>query len=167
LNPRSLLESLPTIQELCHLFIHDGPGTNLNLRSAKDDLFGELGMIKRLDPQYGAYGYLLNRPAVELILKSRVISYINTPDWPYLWPRKIRFYQSKLVFFSHPKDTSMSIIGQRINAEAKVINQLPNFLRVISGMKLGIGFRELLHKEITLKISRLTLQIFRKMRFLN
>jgi len=161
-NPKSFLEALPIVKEACHVFVHDGPGTNFNLMTSRHDSLGQLGMAKRLDPQYGAYGYLLNRAAVRLILESKVVSHINTPDWPYLWPHAIKFYQSKTVFFTHPKDMSMSIIGERINAESTIINQLPNPLRVLAGIKLGLSVREVLGKEITLKLLRLPLQILRK-----
>jgi len=161
-NPKVLLEAMPTVKEPCHVFVHDGPGTNLNLMTSTHNSLGQMGMMRRLDPQYGAYGYLLNRAAVILILRSKVISHINTPDWPYLWPRAIKFYQSNIVFFTHPKDMSMSIIGERINAESKITKQLPNPLRVLAGIKVGLSLREVLGKEITLKLLRLSLQILRK-----
>jgi hypothetical protein len=164
-NPKLLLEALPIVKEPCHLFVHDGPGTNLNLKNARNDPLTEMGMTQRLDPQYGAYGYLLNRAAVTQILKSKVVSYINTPDWPYLWPPAMKFYQSKIVFFTHPKDMSMSIIGERVNTDAKFINQLPNLLRIKSGIRIGLSLREVYHKEITMKLLRLFYQTIRKIGF--
>lgn len=164
-NPKSLLEKMPITNRPCHIFLHDGPGTNLNLWSAGSDPLSGLGMIRRLDPQYGAYGYALNRAAVGLILKSKTVRYINTTDWPYLWPRRIKFYKSDKVFFMHPEDMSMSIIGERVNAQAQLINQLPSFFRFISGVKLGIGVRETFYREVTLKLIRLTFQIAKKIGF--
>ena len=163
-NPKPLFENLPILRKPCQIFLHDGPGTNLNLRTKKKDLLGRLGMIKRLDPQYGAYGYALNRASVELIMKSKVLTHINTPDWPYLWPKKIHFYQSDRVYFSHPVDMSMSIIGERINTQARLTNQLPNFMRIIYGLRLGIDAREILHTELFLKLRRLSLQVAKKSR---
>lgn len=164
-NPTHLLGAMPVVKEPCHVFVHDGPGTNLNLKISRDNPLGKMEMVRRLDPQYGAYGYLLNRAAVELILKSKVISHINTPDWPYLWPASMRFYKSKIVYFTHPKDLSMSIIGERVNAEAKFINQLPNFLRIRAGIEVGLSAREVYHKEITMKLLRLFYQTLRKLGF--
>jgi len=165
-NPKHLLEALPIVKEPRHVFVHDGPGTNLNLKNAKNDPLSELAMTQRLDPQYGAYGYLLNRAAVTQILQSKVVSYIDTPDWPYLWPPDMKFYQSRIVFFTHPKDMSMSIIGERINADAKFINQFPNLLRITEGIRIGLTPREVYHKEIAMKLLRLFYQTIRKIGFL-
>ena len=161
-NPSMLLNRLPITDTPCHIFLHDGGGTNLNIRSPRNNLLHEMGMIKRLDPQYGAYGYLLNRRAAELILKSKAVSLLQTADWPYLWPREIEFYQSKIIYFTHPEDLSQSLIGNRTNAEAKLISQLPNFLRIFIGIRLGIGARQVIHREVILKLQRISLQIKRK-----
>jgi hypothetical protein len=160
LDPSPLIKKLPTSDKPLQIFLHDGPGSNLLFR--QDRILKELGLSRRLDPQYGAYGYLLNRSAVSKILKSPIKDLINTPDWPYFWPRDIRFFVSSHVYFSHPKDLSFSIIGERINKEAKLMSQIPNFSRIIQGQKFSSDFRHLFYKEFSLKLLRISLQLWKK-----
>lgn len=162
LDPTPLLQDLTQLTCPVQIFIHDGPGTDLPVAFKEHAGISEANFVKKLDPQYGAYGYLLNRCAAEEVLKSKISTYINTPDWPYLWPTNISFYHSKKTYISHPEDHSMSIIGERINAEAKILNLLPSLLRVVRGMKLGLSFSDLIKREIVLKFRRLFLQLLRK-----
>jgi len=160
LDPSPLIKRLPTSDKPLHIFLHDGPGTNLPFR--QDGILKEFDLSRRLDPQYGAYGYLLNRSAVSKILKSPVRDLINTPDWPYFWPRDIKFYVSSDVYFSHPKDLSTSIIGERINKEAKLSSQIPKWSKIIQGQKISPDFRHILYKEFSLKLLRVSLQIWKR-----
>jgi hypothetical protein len=162
LDPTPLINNLPKTDEPIHIFIHDGPGTNLPL--PRNHSLEKLGLSRRLDPQYGAYGYVLNQAAVSEILKSPIKLLINTPDWPYFWPRNIKFFTSKDVYFSHPKDTSMSIIGDRINKAANLRNQFPSLRKVKAGLKFYSDIRHIVYKEIYSKICRITLQVWKKSR---
>ena len=159
-NPEHFFDSLPKMKQPIQIFLHDGPGTNLKLNEFSK--LKTLGLTRRLDPQYGAYGYMLNKPAVQLILNSKVTRLISSADWPFLWPRKIKFYVSNQVYFSHPKDTTNSIIGVRINEKVKIKSHLPDIFRINQGLRLGISFHEIIYKEITVKLLRIVLQIKRK-----
>jgi GR25 family glycosyltransferase involved in LPS biosynthesis len=163
-DPTPLLEKLSPITSPVQIFIHDGPGTNLRVPFKEHEGISESDFWQKLDPQYGAYGYILNRMAVKEILKSKITSYINTPDWPYLWPSEITFYHSKKIYISHPADGSKSIIGERINAEATLANLLPNPIRVVQGIGIGLSLSEVIKREITRKLYRILLQISRKVR---
>jgi GR25 family glycosyltransferase involved in LPS biosynthesis len=161
-NPQSFLNSLPKTKQPVQIFLHDGLGTNLKRYEFSKLKLKNLGLTRRLDPQYGAYGYMLNKSAVELILNSKITRLISNADWPYLWPRKIRFYIADQVYFTHPKDTNESIIGVRLNANMKLKSHFPDIFRIIKGLRFGINFCEIMHKEFTLKLLRITLQIKRK-----
>ena len=163
-DPSPLLEKLSPIMSPVQIFIHDGPGVNLEVSFKEHEGISKCDFWQKLDPQYGAYGYILNRRAVKKILRSKITFYINTPDWPYLWPSDITFYHSKKVYIGHPADSSMSIIGERINAEAKIANLLPNPMRVAQGLRLGLSLSEVTKREITLKLKRIFLQVSRKVR---
>jgi hypothetical protein len=160
LDPISLIKRLPTSDEPLQIFLHDGPGTNLRFRQDKE--LKKLDLTRRLDPQYGAYGYLLNRSAVSKILNSPIREFINTPDWPYFWPRQIKYFVSSEVYFSHPKDLSISIIGERINKEAKLINQIPRWSKITEAQKFSPEIQTLLYKEFSLKLLRIFLQIWKR-----
>lgn len=159
LDPTLIFESLPTTDIAIQIFIHDGPGTNLRYR--KNLITTGNVFLQRLDPQYGAYGYILNRAAVSRILNSQIKSMINTPDWPYFWPKEIHFYVSSDVYVSHPEDPSTSIIGERINKKSTLKNHLPRWSRLIEGQKYTSDLNIIFYREITVKILRLFLQ-FRK-----
>ena len=156
-NPTPIFESLPTTNAKIQIFIHDGPGTNL--KYGKKLTTPENVFISRLDPQYGAYGYIMNRAAVSSVLISQITMFINTPDWPYFWPKEIQFYVSRDVYVSHPQDASMSIIGERINKEATLINQLPKWSRLTKGLKYSNTFNIIFYREVSLKIIRIFLQL--------
>ena len=161
-DPSMMIQDLPITSQPLHIFIHDGPGTDLKLwRWSRTDLL-KLSLERKLDPQYGAYGYLLNRAAIRAILESKIDTYINTPDWPYLWPKKIHFYHSKNAFISHPSDTSMSIIGERLNETLRFVSLIPNPKRVMKGKQLGISLDFMFYKEIYLKSLRIVLQVFKR-----
>ncbi len=157
LDPTPIFESLPTTDIEIQIFIHDGPGTNLRYR--KNLITTGNVFLRRLDPQYGAYGYILNRAAVSSILNSQIRLLINTPDWPYFWPKEIHFYVSSQVYVSHPEDMSMSIIGERINKKSTLKNQLPKWSRLMKGLKYASDFNIIFHREITVKVLRIFLQI--------
>ena len=158
-DPTLILENLPKTNEKIQIFIHDGPGTNL--RYGKNIITPKHVFTRRLDSQYGAYGYILNRAAVSSILNSQILVMINTPDWPYFWPRDIHFYVSSEVYVSHPEDMSMSIIGERINKKNTIKNQLPKWSRLIKGLSYSSDFKIIFHREVKLKVIRIYLQ-FRK-----
>ena len=160
LDPSPLIKRLPTSDEALQIFLHDGPGTDLPFRQDKE--LKKLDLIRRLDPQYGAYGYLLNKSAVSKILNSPIRDFINTPDWPYFWPHQIKYFVSSDVYFSHPKDLSFSIIGERINKEAKIIHQIPSLTKIIKAIKYFPEIPTLLYKEISLKFLRISLQIWKR-----
>lgn len=161
-NPLPLLSKLVTSSEPVQLFIHDGPGTDLTIPFNRSQKKYKTNFEKKLDPQYGAYGYILNKSAVVAILDSKITTYINTPDWPYLWPKEITFFHSKKPYVNHPQDNSLSIIGERLNDSARVINLLPNPCRVLRGMLLGLNLSELLDREISRKLYRTLLLTTRK-----
>ena len=157
LDPTPIFESLPTTNREIQIFIHDGPGTNLRYRKnlvTTGNIF-----LRRLDPQYGAYGYILNRAAVSSILNSQIKSLINTPDWPYFWPRDIHFYVSSEVYVSHPKDMRLSIIGERINKKPTLKSRVPKWSRVVEGQKYSSDFKVIFYREVTVKIIRIYLQL--------
>jgi len=160
-NPSDFIENLTKTNEPLHIFIHDGPGTNLAYR--QKSLFSKQELVRYLDPQYGAYGYLLNRSAVIAILNSSAKRLINTPDWPYFWPKNMKFLVSNQVYFSHPNDSSMSIIGERVNREATLRSQFPHLLNLLRGLKFTDDALHLYHKEIYLKAIRISLQLRKRL----
>jgi GR25 family glycosyltransferase involved in LPS biosynthesis len=162
LDPSLLIRQLPTTKQPLHIFINDGPGTDLKHWRGSHTGLLRLDLVRKLDPQYGAYGYLLNRAAIREIMSAKIDSYINTPDWPYLWPQKMHFYHSKTIYVSHPSDTSMSIIGERLNEASRFVSLIPNPIRVMRGKQLGISLKFLIYKEIYLKSVRITLQVFKR-----
>jgi hypothetical protein len=104
----------------------------------------------------------LNRAAVLRIIESPIKQLINTPDWPYFWPREVMFVATEEVFISHPQDLSMSIIGERVNKEAKLRNMMPNILRVRRGFKFHRNMGHFIYREISLKSIRALLQIWKR-----
>ena len=164
LDPSTLIRELPITNQPLHIFVHDGPGTDLKLWRRSSAELSQLKLVRKLDHQYGAYGYLLNRAAIREILAAKIDTYINTPDWPYLWPKKIHFYHSKTNYISHPSDTSMSIIGERLNDASRFVSLIPNPKRVIKGKQLGINLGFMFYKEIYLKSVRIILQVFKRIR---
>lgn len=155
-----ILESLQYSSFPVQIFAHDGPGTDLRIRDFRNRKFAIANDLDRyLDPSYGAYGYFLNRAAINQILDGRTKDLINTPDWPYMWPTAIRFYKTADIYVSHPNDATISIIGERLNSRNSLWYQIPNFARLIQGKLLGLPLRHLIHKEIFLKFHRVILQI--------
>ncbi len=157
LDPTSILEELPATTKKIQIFIHDGPGTNL--RYGKNLKTPTQIFLQRFDPQYGAYGYILNRAAISSILNSKIKVMINTPDWPYFWPRDVHFYVSTDIYVTHPEDMSMSIIGERINKKANLKSQLPKWSRIKEGRKYSADFNIIFYREVMSKVIRIYLQI--------
>jgi GR25 family glycosyltransferase involved in LPS biosynthesis len=155
-----ILESLQYCSYPVQIFVHDGPGTDLRISDFRNKKFAVTNdLVRYLDPNYGAYGYILNRKAVNRILDGRTKDLINTPDWPYMWPTDIRYYKTHDVYVSHPLDETFSIIGERINSRNSIWYQIPNPIRLLQGIHLGLPIKHLIHKEIFLKFHRVILQI--------
>ena len=160
----AIFSILPKSVRPLHLMIHDGPGTNLRVRKRAELEFETKGKFTRvLDPNYGAYGYLLNKQAAQLVINNGQRALINTPDWPYVWPKEISVYKSTDVYASHPENLDSSLLGLRINKKDNMWFQLPNPIRMMRAISLGVTFSQAFHKEIRLKTIRIALQAQRKL----
>lgn len=160
---RDFVSQLKSTKHPTQIFVHDGPGTNLSkIKILRDELNNNQKMLRIFDPNYGAYGYLLNRKGIEAILNSQSIKYINTPDWPYAWPIFMRFYKTREIYISHPPE-GPSIIGQRVNSKNSMWYQIPNPVRFIYGIALGLRLTTLFYREIYSKTIRILKQTHRKM----
>ena len=72
-------------------------------------------------------------------------------------------YKSTDVYASHPENLDSSLLGLRINKKDNMWFQLPNPIRMMRAISLGVTFSQAFHKEIRLKTIRIALQAQRKL----
>jgi len=73
------------------------------ITATKDNgLNSEIAIVRKLEGTYGAYGYLINRSAAEIVIREsegqKIISYA---DWPFLWRNKVEFWETSTDFVKH------------------------------------------------------------------
>jgi hypothetical protein len=158
-DPSPILECLQVTNSPVHISIHDGPHLKMLFMSKSKGISFGFPFKKLLDPPYGAYAYLINRSAALKILDSKSDKFISSPDWPYIWPGTISYFQTRKVYFSHPVETEHSIIGERINSEQLWKNRIPSLNRFFTAIKLGVPYQTAYDRELKFKFMRICGQI--------
>ena len=99
--------------------------------------------------------------AVKVINELGHNQLISSPDWPYRWSPRVDFYQCVSPIFVHPPQGENSLIGERSNNREKILNRIPNPIRLFRALMFNIPFDVAFKKEISFKCKLL----FRQLRY--
>jgi hypothetical protein len=130
---------------------------------------GETPHLRRLSrPMYGAYGYLMNRPAALVALRAYARHRVDsTADWPFGWSHLIDFRCPQDPYVEHPRSYAGSTLqsGRRLSvtdasSRSTTVRMVRGSLRLIGvaalyGRLHGVSFRRLLRRDVTEIAARL------------
>jgi hypothetical protein len=121
----------------------------------------QTGIVKQFLPKNIACSYAINFAAVKVINELGHNQLISSPDWPYRWSPRVDFYQCVSPIFVHPPQGENSLIGERSNNREKILNRIPNPIRLFRALMYNIPFDVAFKKEISFKCKLL----FRQLRY--
>ena len=120
------------------------------------------GVIRQFLPKNIACSYAINLAAVEMIREVGNHNLISSPDWPYRWSSRVDFYQVLSPIFMHPAQEDNSLIGKRLNDREKMLNRIPNPIRLARAVIFRIPFGIAFKTEIVLKSKLIFRQLLYK-----
>lgn len=118
------------------------------------------GLVKQFLPKNIACSYAVNLAAVKMINEIQNYHLISSPDWPYRWSPRVDFYQVVLPIFEHPIQGENSLIGDRYSGREKILNRIPNPIRLFRALMFHIPFDIAYKKEISFKYKLIFRQLF-------
>lgn len=142
------------------------PGSYVNETSSFFSKFGISGfkIKKLLELPPGAYGYVINHRAVELMNFAASKRLLSVADFPYLWPPPFKYYvvDSALVCTD---DAPPSLIGERIPSLEKPPYFRPSVKRTLSAINFGVPYQLSLYREFFIKLLRIYLRLKHEVKF--
>ena len=169
-SPCRVLDHLQTMNAAVLINLHDSKSIRL-VRPRKSRLQRQLN--NKTDPSIkvrglaevlsGNYGYVINRRAAHELLKLMLKGSVGIADWPYGTSSKVKIFDVLPPMVTPGKESTNSLIGERLTPKEKWKERIPRPLRIIRGEELGINIQVLLHQELVKKIGKIAVHISNKM----